>query len=43
MSSRESFSHGEPVTVEIKLSLDGSRPAAEAMRAQLHAQSRQVS
>ncbi|MFB4262507.1 hypothetical protein [Nonomuraea sp. GTA35] len=31
LSGSESFSHGEPVTVEIKLSLDGSRPAAEAI------------
>ncbi|GAA3017125.1 hypothetical protein [Streptosporangium longisporum] len=31
LSGSESFSHGEPVTVEIKLSLDGSRPAAEAV------------
>jgi hypothetical protein len=30
LSGSESFSHGEPVTVETKLSLDGSRPAAEA-------------
>ncbi|MFB9207381.1 hypothetical protein ACFFV7_39775 [Nonomuraea spiralis] len=31
LSGSESFSHGEPVTVEIKLSLDGSRQAAEAI------------
>ncbi|GIH98752.1 hypothetical protein Pta02_07610 [Planobispora takensis] len=30
LSGREAFSHGEPVTVEIKVSLDGSRPTAQA-------------
>jgi hypothetical protein len=30
LSGRESFSHGEPVVAEIKLSMDGSTPQADA-------------
>lgn len=31
LSGRDTFLYGEPVTVEIKVSLDGSRPQAEAV------------
>lgn len=31
VSSKDTFSHGEPVTAEIKLSLDGSTPTAQAI------------